>query len=70
MSLATGTHSEAAHSEGGRANHLRLALHILEAESHTVSWPDVGRDGSVVLRALRVGETAGGGHQETVRPGV
>ena len=39
---------------------------VLEAESHAVSWPDVLYDGDVVLPALEVGQTAGGGHQETV----
>ena len=64
--LVSGTHSEAAHSKGGSSNHLRLALHILEAESHAVALPDVLYDGDVVLPALEVGEAAGGGHQETV----
>ena len=67
MDLVTGnTHSEAAHSEGGRSNHLRLPPDILEAESHAVALPDVLYDGDVVLPALEVGQTAGGGHQETV----
>ena len=62
----TGTYSEATHGKGGGSNHLRLALDVLEAESHAVSWPDVLYDGDVVLPALEVGQTAGGGHQETV----
>ena len=64
--LVSGTHSEAAHSKGGSSNHLRLALHIVEAESHTVALPDVLYDGDVVLPALEVGEAAGGRHQEAV----
>ena len=44
----------------------RVLPDILQAESHTVAWPDVLYDGDVVLPALEVGETAGGWHQETV----